>query len=127
MNYLTSRTILIVYLFLAFALGIAAFFFGGASSLPDPTNREQVEEFKKTISDPVVGKVYDNVLSDLRDRQRRISDSMIGGFSTVIGALIGFLSASWANGKKRKRKKPDSNKKNTQPLAQSNEQKQIPN
>jgi hypothetical protein len=96
MTGLSHKAILWTYLLLFLVTGGLTLFFGGHSTLPPPTLRPQVEELKTTLSDPKLERVYGDEIAVTRERLRRLSEMSTGAFTTVLGALIGFLSGAWS-------------------------------
>lgn len=95
MQRLTHKTILYVYLGLLSALGVMAVFSSTTGTMPRPGS-EDSEKWQRALADEGTAAQYMTELGAIRDRQERLADITIGGFSTVLGAIIGFLSASWA-------------------------------
>jgi hypothetical protein len=92
---LTHKAILTTYVFLLICTGGMMLFFGGVSTLPLPTDEDLIQKLQRTLTEPALKLAYDVELAEKRERLRRLTELAISGFTTVLGALIGFLSSSW--------------------------------
>jgi hypothetical protein len=96
---LTQRSILITYAVLLLGTAVAIFMIGGRTSLPMPMSGNPTidrQDLKTILDDEKLGKLYEDEIGATRERLRRLTELGVGAFSTVLGALIGFLSASWS-------------------------------
>lgn len=95
MSRLSHKTILCVYLGLFAVLGVLSVMTSIGSTMPPPGTPE-AEEWERVLTDEASAATFIEEVDAMRNRQERLADISIGGFATVLGAIIGFLSASWA-------------------------------